>query len=510
MGPDLRFHFLKYGPLTMYAISGIYRVVAALRGESALEYASRVFFEGSEHYVIARVYTIGWLSVLAVAAFFQLKRQLGRTSALLACTLLAFPFVDVLLEGARIDVPQAAFQGLALLALTEVVVRPRISCWLIAGACAGLAVASKPLPGLLILPSFVLASWFAAAHRGDGTPRPLLARLRATLASRGLWMAALACALCAVLGDPELMKVGHFIESQRAAIELHSGDAPVTRASIAATFSQLGWPFLVLTALCAPSLFRDPRSVVIGFFVATYIAAFMGRASRHYFMVAPAAALCLLAAYGWARVVELLELALSPRRLSRRWSSWLRWACVPVAGAIIWKPATSVYTRSLRVDSVAEVNHWIEANVPPGTRLLHIGVRPSGTYLVTTSERIQGWWGDHFQYGRHKYPFFSQAFHLGYRRYAKSGKPRYSIEAYRDAPLPLREKRNPSWLTKRLVTIARKKHREYIIVSGYRVRTVAKLDYPWFREAVLEKEVPGFAIFRVPHRGQTAPASLTE
>jgi 4-amino-4-deoxy-L-arabinose transferase-like glycosyltransferase len=244
LGPDLNFYFLKYGPLTMYAIAAIYRVAAALHGITPLEYASRVFLEGTEHYTIARVYTSSWLSVLALVAFFVLRRQLGVRAAWLACALLAFPLIDVLAFGARIDAPQAAFQCLALLALTEVVARPGWKAWVAAGACAGLGIATKPLPGLLLAPAFLLASWFASAERADGSRRALLERLGVTFGAPGLWIAALACVICAVAGNPELIQVQRFIDSQRQAVELHSGDALQARSSIPDTFLALRWPFV--------------------------------------------------------------------------------------------------------------------------------------------------------------------------------------------------------------------------------------------------------------------------
>src|SRR3954451_269203 len=40
MGGELHQYFVKYGPLTMYLLAGIYRGVALLRGMSALEYGS--------------------------------------------------------------------------------------------------------------------------------------------------------------------------------------------------------------------------------------------------------------------------------------------------------------------------------------------------------------------------------------------------------------------------------------------------------------------------------------
>jgi Dolichyl-phosphate-mannose-protein mannosyltransferase len=502
MGPDQRFYFLKYGPLTMHVLAAIYRVAAAMHGITPLEYASRVFLEGSEHYAIARVYTFGWLSVLALVAFVALRRQLGPGPALLVSALLAFPFLEVLVAGARIDVPQAAFQCLGLLALTEVVVRPRWGYWLAAGACAGLAVATKPLPGLLIAPSFLLTSWFAAARRGDGTPRSALARLGATFAAPGLWLAALACVVCAVAGDRELIHLQEFIESQRAAVTLHSGHARASRRSIPDTFLLLGIPFLACTAASALLLAigRDRRALVIGLFVLVYVGAFVGRDSRTYFMVAPAAALCILLGYGWARVEALLA------RLPMQ--RWLRWAWVPLAALLSVSTVRARWQLSLRDNPVLATSRWVRANVPSGTRVFHLGGRPYGTYLVPTSEKLQSQWGDHFDYGRIRYRFFREAFHLGYENYIKSGQPRYVIEVRDEGPQPRGTNRNKRWVTDSLVRRAREKKQKYIILAGFRERDVRDLGYPWFEQAILEKQVSGIAIFRVPDAPPAVPAPV--
>jgi Dolichyl-phosphate-mannose-protein mannosyltransferase len=499
MGPDLHFYFLKYGPLTMYALAAIYRVAAALHGISPLEYASRVFLQGSEHYAIGRVYTLGWLSVLALVAFVVLRRQLGQRPALLVCALLAFPFVETLSAGARIDVPQAGFQCLALLALTEVVLRPRLGYWVAAGACAGLAVATKPLPGLLIAPSFLLASWFAAALRRDGTPRAPLARLGATFASAGLWLAALACVLCAVAGDPELLNLRQFIESQREAVALHSGNALQARSSIVATFSMLRIPFLACAAASAllVAIGRERRALVIGLFVVVYVSAFVGRASRTYFMVAPAAALCILIGYGWARAEALLA----------RWSigRWLGWAWVPLAALLVSFPAQARWQLSVRQNPGLETSRWMQENVPSGTRVFHLGGRPYGTYVVPTNETLQSKWGDHFEYGRYRYAFLKEAFHLGYQNYVKSGLPVYNIEVRDERPMPRSANFNKRWVTDSLVRRAREKKQKYIMVTGYSERDVHDLGYRWFDAAILEQQVSGMAIFRVPDEPPAPP-----
>lgn len=527
MGPDLKHYFVKYGPLTMYALSGIYRVAAWLHGQTNLEYASRVFLEGEEQYAIARAYTYGWLSILAIASFFVLRRQLGSAAALLSCTLLSFPLVDVLLDGIRIDAPQAALQGLALLALTEVVsppvgtegrVRPSLRYWLAAGGCAGLAFATKPLPGLLIAPAFLVASWSAAARREDGSARPLLGRLGATVGSKGLWLAALVCAACAVAGDPALLDLHHFVKSQVDAVVLHSGNATVARFPIDLTFARLQTPFLVAVAVSAVllALRREPRAAVIAIFVIVYVGAFVGRANRRYFMVAPAAALCLFVAYGWAELGRRLADARFPRRDAI--APWARWAWAPLALLMLWRPVRICWNHSLRISAAVETRRWVEAHIPPGTRIFHLGERQYGTYLVPRSEKIQATWGDHFHFGRKRYPFYREAFHLGYTNYAKSGKPRYSIEARDEDVYPRSAKKNKRWITDGLVKRARERKQKLIIISRKRQTDVRGLGYTWFDQAKLEAQFGRVAIFSVPDEtpratssgGDTAKAGLAD
>jgi hypothetical protein len=463
-----------------------------------------VFFDGAEHYAIARIYTLAWLEVLALAAFFFLRRQVGRAPALLVCALLAFPFIEVLAWGARIDVPQAAFQGLALLALGEACAGPRSRYWLMAGASAGLAIATKPLPGLLIAPSFVLASWFAAAQRPDGSPRPGLARVGATLAGRGLWLAALAAVLLAVLGNPALIDIREFIQSQREAVALHSGNALPARNSITDTFLMLQTEFLVVAAIAAMCclIAGDRRALLIGLFVAVYVGAFVGRGSRTYFMVAPAAALCLLVGYGLARVQGWL----GARPLSR----WFGWSWLLLAAALVFGPALVIISRSQGTHRIVEATRWIHANVPANTRLFHLGARPYGSYLVTNDRKVQGRWGDHFEYGRSKYRFLREAFQLAFEDYAKHGRPRYRIEVRDESPRPRRTQRNARWITDGLVRRAREKKQAYIIIAGYRERDVRDLGYTWFGDAILEQQFGDIAIFRVPDASPLAgPASVS-
>lgn len=502
MGGDLRFHFLKYGPFTMYVLAGIYHVVAALRGMSPLDYAARVFFEGNEHYVISRLFTLGSLSVFALLAFLNFRRRVGAPSALLVCSLLGVPFIERLALGARIDMPQAAFQGVALLALGEVVIQQRFRDWIIAGACAGLAIATKPLPGLLVAPCFVLASWYVAGRRRDGTPRTLLSRIGRTLVGPGVWSAALACAACAMLGNPAILDFKHFVESQRAAVALHSGDVPWGQQSIQDSFLTLGFPFVVALAVSVVLVLirRDKRALLVLLFVAVYLGAFYGRASRNYYMIAPVVASCLLIGHGLAAAREL-----APKLNAQR---WMPWAWLPLAVASLAWTAPHLWARGTTLSHMTEARRWLYEHIPSGTPMFHIGWRPSGPRLVAANEKLQGDWGDHFDYGRKQYKFFRAAFHKGYSDYVKSGKPRYPLTVYDSKPFPRGTKGLRPWVSDSLVRKAHETGERYIIVAGFGRGDVRDLGYLWFDKAILEKQFDRIAIFRVPEVAQAADAAL--
>lgn len=509
MGGELEMHFLKYGPLAMYVLAGIYHVAALLHGQSALEYASHVFFEGTEHYAIARLYTVGWLSVLAVLSFVSLRRRLGPAPALLASLLLGFPFIEILAQGARIDYQQAACQGIALLALSEVAASPRLRYWIAAGAFAGFAIATKPLPGLLLGPCFLVASYAAASRRGDGSPRPPLARLGAALVSPGMWLAAGVVAACAVLGNPAMLDIGHFVQSQREAVNLHSGNTLRAHTSIADSFAQLKLPYLLAlaAAVVLVALRRDLTALNIALFMAVYVGAFVGRQGRTYFFLAPAVAGCLLMAHGWAAFEALVGPRLRGLRVLQE-PGRAAAAAALLAAVLLLAPLRALWVQRSQPSPASIASEWILEHVPSGMPIFYAGMRPSGPRIVATDRKLQARWGDHFDYGRHEYQFLQRAFRHAHAEYAKSGKPIYPLRVHDGVPGPRSDKKMPRWLTDNLVAHARKDEQRYIVLAGYRERNVRELGYRWFDQAVLELEERRVAIFRVPDElPPTAPAS---
>jgi len=499
MGGYLEHHFVKYGPLTMYVLSGVYRLAAALHGLSTIEYASRVFFRGEEHYFIARALTSLSLSALALVAFFHLRRSLGPRPALVAAAGLGLPCVDVLVVGARIDMPQAMFQGLALLALGAASISGSRRAWLGAGVAAGLGIASKPLPGLLLVPCFPIASWFAVQHAGGRESRRWWAWCLAALAHPGLWIAALAALLAALLGDPAIVNFGEFVASQRAAVALHSGPGVGSGQRVVASFETLGLPFcaLLFASFGLVLVKGSPPARLVALFLVVYLAAFWGR-SRHYFLAAAVVAACLLIAHGVASAERLLDREGAA-------SVWFRRVAPALPLLMVLAPLARIEQRIAIPSGARAARDWIHANIASGTRLHYVGWRGAGPRLVANSASVQAAFGDHFGYGREHYAFLKQAFERGYADYASSGAPRYAIAQYHNKPVSRASGKAPRSITDGLLKTARAQKRPYIVIAGHGGREVQALGYTWFKEAVLEWDSGGIAIFRVPAAAPPTP-----
>lgn len=500
MGGKLEYFFPKYGPLTMYVLAAIYRARAWLSGQSALEYASRVFYDGAEHYLLARGLCAAVLSVTGLAAAYVLRRHFGARAGLLAAALIGLPGIEVLTRGyARVDVLQGALQAGALLALMEVVRSGRRWSWAVAGMCAGLAVAAKPLPGALVAPCFPLASWFASAGSEARGRLRFLRRLRSTLLGPMFWLALPVAVGAALLANPSMHDIRQFADAQIGAVRFHSrADTTLAYRTLGATLSEMGVPFAVLAALsCALAVLqREARRLLLVSFIAVYVAAFWGSNSRAYYMVAPALAAALLVAAGPAR--PLMSGRRAFERLTQRWV----WFAGPALVVLSLAPASrELWSARDGVSASTRARAWMQEHVPAGTKLFYAGPWPDGPRLVATQPKLQLKWADHLDYGRTRYPFLKRAFEKGYADYVASGRPRYPITVHDRRPFPRRQKASPRWLTDSLVKRARKRGEKYIILTGYRVADVKQLEYPWFGEAKLEAQFGAIAIFSVPPAG---------
>lgn len=524
MGGEWRYREFGYGAFPMYCLTALYHAVAALRGLTAFEYATRVFYDGAEHYLLARLFCVACSLPLAIACYRWGAPRFGRAGASLGACLLSWPVVDLLTQGTvRVDVVQAACQVGSVLFLAHAVESRSWRPWLGAGVLAGLGLASKPLPGLLVAPCFLVASWFAAVHAsetaGKGSSPDAKGRLRAfaslclkALLRPALWVAGAVAVITQFAVNPSSLELRAFIAAQLETSAYYSGPkAPGVHLTPFQALYGLHWPFCVAAALSVSVLLfvRDLRARLIALFPLLYMTAFWGRPTRAYYMVPAALALCivigigvgiLLCRLGWdtpAGAASRERPAEGSPAASVARNGVLSVAItLALAAGVIWTPAWDMEEQRVGPKAAVQARHWIHENVPSGTSLFHFGRYYAGPRLVGSSWAEESRLVDFFDYGRANYRFYKEAAKQAYAKYRSAGRPWYEIEGQQVKPQPA-SSLSKVWLTKSLATRARNKHQQYIIVAGYYVDDYRQLGYTWFDQVELAQQYAGQAILRV-------------
>jgi Dolichyl-phosphate-mannose-protein mannosyltransferase len=531
MGGDWRYYLLEYGALPMYLLAGVYHLAALAHGVTGFEYAQRVFFDGTEHYFIARLASGLCLTLLAVSSYRFLAPRFGRSAGLVGAGLLGLPEIEGLTNGVvRIDTFQATWQMLALLGLVKALESRRTRHWLWAGAAAGLGIASKPMPGLLITPCFILASWFAAsegdeAAQGASAERPRLGqvlrrsalRVVRTLGRPQLWGAALATLFAAAAGNPTSIDLPAFVQAQSRAVGFYSGArAPGLHLDAFQAAETLGVPFLLAAGLSLLVLLwvSDVRARLIALFPLLYVTAFWGRPVRTYYLVAPALALCwtiaivvgvLLCRWGLDECGSRAPDARGMSRATSSKSTRARWLVVPLLLALLgcasYGTARRLHENLPSTFVKDQARAWIHQNIPSDTAIFQYGTYSGagGPILVANDARREAELAQFFVYGRGNYDFFRRAYQQAYSDYVSQGRPRYAIEAFGLIPQPKGSSKTPAWVAGKLDRRAQRRGQEYILLCHYRdTEDVYGLGYDWLPRVELVQQFGDIALFRVP------------
>jgi len=540
MGGEWQYRQFGYGALPMYSLAALYHVVAWLRGLSASEYAARVFFDGAEHYLLGRMFCAACYLPLAIASYRVLAPRFGRAAGAVSACLLASPCVDLLTHSlVRVDVVQGACQVGAVLFLVAALDAKSWRAWIGAGVCAGWAIACKPLPGLLVLPCFFAASWFASASEApaadsglqQGAARwkaPLVslgARSLRTLARPGLWVALSAAVVAQFLVNPTSLELRAFVTNQFETAAYYSGpNAPGAHLTAFSALEALGWPFCAAAGLAVLLLpfVRDARARLIGLFPLVYVTAFWGRPVRTYYMAAPAAAFCVLIGI-WLGIVlcglgwdaPTADVSGSPRAAAPSVRAQALSVALGLAAlvGVAWLPSSSLDESRRVISTYTLARDWIHEHIPSGTALFHYGRFSHGPRLVTSDWKAESEWADFFDYGRSAYRFYDAAARKAYADYRSQGRPWYAIESFRSPPEPA-PKLQRRWLGKSLAERASERGQQYIILAGMRTDNgdYRQLGYSWFDQVELAQQFRDIAIFRVlppapPSGGAPAPGA---
>ncbi len=369
---DLNPHFFNYGSLWLYVLAVAYGVYFAL-GRAAGWFASprdllRLYdFDPTSLLLIARGLSVAMGSATVLLAAHAGRVLLGRTEGLIAGALLSLTYLHARdSHFGTTDVPMTAFLTASLVFLARALRSGALRELALAGLCAGLAASIK-YAGVRM---FVPAAWtLACRRREEGVGVGLDRR---ALAFAGLF------ALGFVGGTPfALLDAPRFLadvlaESRHLAeghhVELPPGIVQHARVSL---LYGMGAPLLASAVLGSIALaLRRPREagLLLAFPLAYFALLAPGRTVFVRYAVPLLPFLCVAAAFGLAELARALAARTWPRS-TRAWCALLC-AAVLAPGAL----RIAQFDALLRErDNRLVVQHWIEANLAPGSTL-HQGV----------------------------------------------------------------------------------------------------------------------------------------
>lgn len=453
---DWNHQYYAYGPTFMHLLSLLYAAAAPLKGQSIYLFATDVFFDPYWHYYLARLLSqIIILGTVAVAVI-ETKRLFSFLAAAICLVLVAFPIAENFTRyTARIDVLQAFFQLLALFSIIRIFGTGARRHYVLAGVWTGLAIASKPIPGALIVPIALgvafLRLWQekAPSLSGERFINKGLALIGYFASDRRLYFATAASFVAFAVGFPGavLDSKGFWIQ-QMSRIQADSAEAYPRGFALIHYVPRAGWFLCGLgaVALLYHVLRGTAASRITASFAIFYLLAFSQVPAREYFFVPILAPICICISL---LLTDLLHHF--PQRGIR-----LALIVTLVLFILFTLPKAREHSRQ---DARMAIRRWIVENIPHGTKLCYAGWYTNGPRLVSSQMETETL-SDYFMYGRDQNRNYVVGFGEAHRRYVLSGRPLYDIANWgrRGADTP--EKRA------RLLDFCRRHGSGYLILGG--------------------------------------------
>lgn len=420
---DLNHQFYTYGPLFMYLLSLVYAAAALLTGHSVHLFATDVFLDAYWHYYLARL--LGLIVILAtlVIAVVETERTFSFLAAVLCLVLLAFPVAENFTEyTVRIDVLQGLFQLLALFSIVRFFASGGLRHYVMAGAWIGLAVASKPIPGALIVPIAVgvafVRTWKERrpAERGQALVRSWRVLIRSFASDRRLYLATAAGIGTFSIGFPfAILDFKNFWLQQATRIRADATEAFPRGWDSVQYLPYAGWFLCVLGVLALLYQFwrGSAAARIIAAFVVLYLLVFFPVPARNYFFVP------ILAPTIICISLMLTDLLRSIPQLT------VRVALILVLGLVILFTLPPSWGHPRQREQL-NIHQWVIEHVPQGTKLCSAGWHTNGPRLVSSQDQTAAE-NEYFMFGRDKNPHYVAGYREAYRRYVLSGRPVYEI-----------------------------------------------------------------------------------
>ena len=435
-------HWFKYGPLFSYLLSAIFKAqqwILFASGWGPDEFFHAAFFNQQMFYLIGRAFHSLVIFGIAGTMYAFARRFFGNTAAIAALALGMAPLLDLNTDFTiRVDTLQGLLSLFAIYSISKAIENPGSNRnRILAGIAAGLNIASKPLPGLLLLPALFLGHyWSSVPSANKAGPGTFFVRLILALRHKGLWLSLLAMLVAVVAANPySAIRFGAFVVEQIGVVFNKSDQGGVLSGYNFRWLVDIwGFPLVLACAVSLFAAFRDTGKTqkLLACYVISFCGAFLLFKVRNYWYNAMFPALLLLCAEAVGRVSESLRhrTPLPPALIAGTLALLLGlspWAYSALQARDAWVPAPQV---EMRADYAAQ--EWIEQNIPSGSSMLMVGYYAIDLpRLLADSPSGQARWGEYFMYGRDENKPWVDAFIRAYTRERASGRPAYKIENIR-------------------------------------------------------------------------------
>ena len=275
-------HWYTYGPLFSYLLAFIFQLwkltTSIVLGWTSDDFFYNVFFKPTSFYIIARALHAFIIILIAYISWLYARKNYDRQTASIAFILGLIPFLDIVTSfTVRIDTLQGLFSLLSLFFATQfgkdkITFRP----YVISGIFAGLAIATKPLPGLLILPALVLGHFLSLWQTTNSSYEE---KIVFALKQPGLWIFTCSVVIFHSLANPySVIRLSSFLYQQyHIFFSQHAQGGNLSGYDFTRLVSLWGWPAIIALAVVFLTAWKwsDFASRILLIYIVTFFSAFL-------------------------------------------------------------------------------------------------------------------------------------------------------------------------------------------------------------------------------------------
>lgn len=424
----------KYGPLFSYLLAFVYKcqlwILSSIFHWKSSDFFYAAFFDPFIFYYIARLIHM-LVGIAAIFAAFRLCRRYYNKQT--AYIVLIFGIAPVLELNTGFTVRIDTMQGLMAViclyfAINFDAKEKYYKSYVLAAVFAALALAIKPLTGMLLLPAVFVAHLLSFRRDKPLQVSNMVKYLLAT--NKGLYIFVCVLLIAHTVVHPySLVNFSEFWHEQYQVVFNQNAQGGSIRGyDYSWLFNRWG-VLMALLALCTPLLLifnKDRTTVTLLTYILTFSIIFMFFKTRIYWYNAIVPVLLIV----MAKLLDVSINYLNYRFDSKRIPSevYLIAAAIIIILSPLIKSGDEVVKTVTRPRADMAAQEWVETNISPGSRILAVG------WYAATLPRLrsmdidaQARWAEYFMYNRNKNQYWVNSYFNAYKELIKSNRPVYDI-----------------------------------------------------------------------------------